>query len=843
MKRALIVSFCLGLAVSCTRLDTLPGAYYPCHRDGGSAAECPGEWHCGLEDRCLPNQPGAWACRGESDCYGWHCGAQGTCYALDGAQAVPCRPDGGDCAPGWRCGVPVAAAQLSVCHDTSVAAPYTCRDDTDCEQAWRCGPDGVCLDTATEALRPNATIVVAHETAEAPLWNLKPSLLAISEDGWTPETACVLPYQRAIVADVVAGGTFIHVSWYHGGVATCADAGPSVLMGSTNIAPIGGLAPSALLSLGDEALAVGADGGVFSLRFDGGVLVIQREPVPFAPARLKNGLRPGVAFAFDATRLARRESGTWQETDLTAFDAGVLNDVGEFGDRYQSVDPAVILGTGTGLFRLTPGALIPTYAPIAGCPTENTAPLPVYRVAQTDRSGQHGLVVSGGSGSTALNLIELRQGSWPYPSSCEVIGSSLGEVGTLNALTEVPSGNLHFTIGDDGHQTYQTFLIARQVPGEPLETRLIVGGSGPLESAVLIKDLSEYGTTVSFGHPRLTAFADELGHVWLSWQGRLFPMTAILLPRAPLGLVSHDPLFAFTPDVASPKPWPLDVAAGYALMPDAGFFHVGARLRSAVSAAPDWAVLDLEPAGPTAVVDLWEVLRNPPSSDLRAIAVWPDIAEPPVLAARQPLPDGGTLVLGTAGDLILAVDVTDRLAGRATKPTLRPSLVPLSRGGVTSLAVLATRPAGASYAHGYVVANGRLFRFRADNPVVWKADELDLGSAEAAVVWTDRERGRVALRDGAVFSLPSRVQLAPPFAEASSLIDLVDRCGHIFALANGALYRLESDGSSPMGVWVRLNVDATAAELSGGKLQNDAQGVHLVSAAGRHEIFHADCVP
>lgn len=848
MKRALVVSFCLGLAVSCTRLDTLPGAYYPCHRDGGSSAECPGEWHCGVEDRCLPNQPGPWACRDQADCYGWHCGAQGVCYSLDDAQAVACRPDGGDCAPGWRCGVPAGDPQLSVCHDTSVAAPYTCRDDSDCEQAWRCGPDGVCLDTSAEGLRPNAGIPVASISSEAPLWNQRPRLLSITADHRT-RTSCSTVDAWGWTTDVVVGDELVRVSWFPGGLRTCQDAGSPMQWGAVDRGAVPpGLSPVALLSLGDATLAIASDGGLFSLSFDGGALGASLQSLSFAPTKLKQGLHRGVAFAFDEAHLARLEGGSWTEADLSSlgtYDAGI-NDVSEFGDVDQQVDPVVVIATTRGLFRVhRSGPVTGVYAPDLDCPTDPWASPPsVLSLSQEDLHGTLASFVRANEDGSLFSSL-FTPGTSNYAGSCELLPNSLVNPSVGCYVTDAGPGPVQIEVSapDGGSYSSRFILVVETAAGE-LDTRRC-GNGLVFADWPQVKQFSAPGMQVSKNNPRVLAFADDRGHLWASDRDFLLPFSTPLMVSAPTMMVGREPLFAGNlhgpptsglPDLAS--------ESVFAFQPGAGFFSIGPTYPNfgSLQNAPDWVILDL-PYFPDTLA--WDVVaqNQSPSIDFPIVVRWPGRATSRPLGARHDLPDGGTIFIGTSGDLLLSADITDRLAARADAPTLRPAVVPLSRGNITSLVALPKSPQGASYAGGYLIANGRLFRFRADNWVVWKTDELDLGLAEAALVWSDRERGRVALRDGSVFSLPSRTRIAPPLGAASTLLDVVERCGHTFALTAGAVLRLEADAASQVGVWTPVSVSSSPEALAAGKLHADAEGVHLVDDEGRHELLRADCVP
>ncbi|MEW5740496.1 MAG: hypothetical protein AB1938_16330 [Myxococcota bacterium] len=836
MRRAILSA--LVLCGACTRLDTLPGAYYPCHRDGGAPSECPGDWHCGLENRCLPNQPGAWACAVEADCFGWHCGAQGVCYPLEDAGNVPCRPDGGDCAPGWRCGVPPAAAQLSVCHDRAIGAPYLCHTDSDCEQQWRCGPDGVCLDAAGEALRVNSSGGVTYAGGEPPLWTGRPNLLS-ANNHLVP--SCTGSQTQATTTHLVIQDELLRATHFPVGLVTCDDGGAPPRHGEIARArlPVG-FAPTAMISLGLDALAVTADGGLWSLSPSDAGVAVTRQPISFAPMRLKNGLREDVALAFDGTRIARLEGGAWREVSLAGLDAGVLNDLDEFGNALvPGTTPELVLGTTRGLFRLTDAGV--ERVNTVDFPCDGVAP-EVLVVSQLDRQGQRAIVFSRYPGASFTAARLLAPDTNPPVVTCEPLGGPSNLTFPLLPLMldSVPD-ELAAISGGSGGAGSTHLLIAREGPNG-LETRSSSRTASTTFEDWLVHDrLSGPTIAVSRGNPRVLAFADDRGRLWHSLDGQLFPMSTPLLTRAPAFVGSFDPLWAMSPGDVSSLTRPLDTASLYVLEPGVGFFSLqSASALGFVADAPGWLIFDASWLQATLVLDLRATERDPQGT-LQEIARFPDRSNERVLATKAQLPDGGSLLVAGRGDLLLSADVTERVAGRPPTPTLRAAVVPLSRAEITSLVTL---PPGAigSYAGGYLLANGRIFRFRADNPVVWKTDELELGSAEAALVWADRDRARVALRDGAVYSLPLRVQLAPPFGAASTVRDLVDLCGNTFALANGALYRLEVDDSSPIGRWVPVTVPGAAAgELNDGRLHSDGTLVHLVTSAGLHHAFRAEC--
>jgi hypothetical protein len=150
--------------------------------------------------------------------------------------------------------------------------------------------------------------------------------------------------------------------------------------------------------------------------------------------------------------------------------------------------------------------------------------------------------------------------------------------------------------------------------------------------------------------------------------------------------------------------------------------------------------------------------------------------------------------------------------------------VPANKLTITSLTALpptVRADGGVAYAEGFACARGRVFRYRAENPVVVRTDELVLGAAEVAEVWADGRRGRAGLRDGTVYSLPSRLLLAPAIAaSASTVYDYESVCGHTFALARGGLYELRTQGAVT-GTWEKVALASAPGVLSNGRLWTD----------------------
>ena len=228
----------------------------------------------------------------------------------------------------------------------------------------------------------------------------------------------------------------------------------------------------------------------------------------------------------------------------------------------------------------------------------------------------------------------------------------------------------------------------------------------------------------------------------------------------------------------------------------------------AVTGRPGWVMAGLSLDGGVSSLFRWD-----PASFLKQ-PVWsvPGVA---TAAAGLEWHDGGALTLVASGDAVRFFD--GNRSGVA--------FVPASQTTVTSMA-LAPDALGARYAGGYVVASGRVFRFRADNPVVWRSDELIVSDDEAVEVFFDGLRARVGMRNGGVVSLPARVTVAPPTAER--VLDFEQHCQHTFALTEGGLQHLSVTAGNPVGQWSPVVSRAFGASPERGGLLHARSGGLLV---------------
>jgi hypothetical protein len=350
------------------------------------------------------------------------------------------------------------------------------------------------------------------------------------------------------------------------------------------------------------------------------------------------------------------------------------------------------------------------------------------------------------------------------------------------------------------------------------------------------------------------SLADDLGGLWV---GRLSSEVLTTVPSTMLGSVDA-PLVGT--DAISGGPVAGD---GYDLSPgdtyqwtDAGFV-VATRnpqsqlvfadlpvLFAGVDGEPDWGVFST--GLPLVVVATHGRGLNwaTPSPDYYAFSS-AALPAPVRAAVPPPSPDGGRVLLTTSQDTVYFAQLAAQPTGDpALAPRLGTAVVPQPRANITH--VLAVPPlAGASYAVGYVIAGGRVYRVSADNPVVWRSIELSLSTTEAVALWKDGARVRVGYGDGAVYGLPSGTQLALPLAAASMALDYANVCGHSFMVTRDQLYQLVTAPGSVLGTWRSVPLAATGRLAQPlGRLQSDGVGLLIYRDRGVVERLDGlTCLP
>ena len=748
-------SWLLLLFTACAPVDLERGGPFLCRFDGG-AGQCPGDWHCGLEGRCLRNEPGPWRCLSEAECFGWHCGIEGRCHEPD-AGAWACLSND-DCF-GWHCG------PEGRCYDRSTALGVTCRDDEDCAvSGWRCGPDKTCLETTTEALREaqlgNSVMVVNRSQ---PLWRGTPHLVDTSR---APEPPFVGGCQRKTVDIATDAGVWrVRLPVYEG--VPCTRGATSE---STPIADAIDLA-----RLNNLALVLRSDGGWTSIGLEG----VRRDGVfPVPVTALRSGF--GGVYAFGGRSVVH-----WAEdvVETVALDGTIVDLVEE-----RSFPPELVALTDRGFHHGRLDAGVPLVGPGCTSWTKLSAQPSSVDVYEPTAFLVRRLVRSTPGSTAPACMATLTAPPWSvsqsWPSLCSPLSwrltSELGGSDFLNIWCQSTQGP--FSQQRDGG-------VERLPPSVTTNSgsrELLFAGRWPF----LYEQRPEQ--LLPRVPDRAPTSATTIGS-----------MVHAFVPDAVVGTATRP---AFTSYLAlQDNPWAQSVSRSSRTI--------------AVSGRPGTVLI--ERAGEFVFHDLGGFITNK----------GPTIDGTPTAAVGFDRPDAGSFSLVATGEAVHFFDGARTGVAFVASP----------RATITSIA-LAPDALGARYAGGYVVASGRIFRFRADNPILWRTDELIVGDEEAVEVFFDGSRARVGMRDGSIFSLPTRTRVAPP--TASSVIDFEQVCQHTFALTATNLEHL-SVTSSPIGQWGPLAPHPSSSmPVSSGMLYRGPGGLLVFWSDGAvFEVKDLPCAP
>lgn len=845
-------------------VDEVP-RLYACDRAEGLDA-CPGRWRCGLAGYCQnPDQALPYACETAADCSTtWHCGTERVCYDRAAAQDRSCRtssesiPDGGDCAPGWRCGREVRG---QVCHPLDAGAAYLCVSDSDCEATWRCGPEGACVDVAAQGLRPGEVNFTMAKVS--PLLPTGVELLQVSGVRLTPNTGFI-PNRMVFAAD---GG--LHV------VTNSASRSWPFSFTRDSIALV---RPAHGLVELERHLLVSDSSGLTDYRgmLDGGAPV----PLPFpslsnaefryafASSQAEEEL---AAFSGTTIGLCGRDGGS----TLSACDPSTLQlatlpapitDVVFVDDRFgrRSALAATTAGpwfaprSGSSFLGLDGG---PTNAPIwrrmalpglsdACAPT----PTPIDRLsydaekrlltAVTDQNRKVSVFTRllTPQNTNACASLEFK----PAYGPCAACGP--GEV-------LVKTGTPSVTIADP------TVLALCQRSAADGGTLVVGYRHLSFDGGCSLAQVS-LPPSVSRGY-QVSAQTDGLQGLDAVGTPRWCPLPGcetMLCATAPdriaggpglLGTYNDD----FIDDSAQFQTPPSGLSSPLG-MRVANFTNL--YIAGSVTENPDWMISSTGRQGTQgdqslAVQPMFRKLNSAVSEAILPLAVFTRSADLlPSAGMRGTLIDAsntksfstiatdaqGTpwLIVG-AGDRIWATD--SRLLGEdAGVRTIGIKAVPLASADIQSLAFAAFDRGDAGTGpllDGYTVEQQRLFRVVVHSPTLWLTDELRLGetTAVAIAVWMDGKRGRVGTSDGRVFGLPVPVLISRPIPELMpTVLNYSSLCGQAFALSSSALYRLSLE-TPPLGTWKRVSLESAYPGL-------DAFGSHWAAAVHRARVGNTE---
>ncbi len=833
---------------TCVDLET-PRAYR-CQRDGGQDS-CPEGWRCGLEEFCHDTAVAApYLCETSDDCeQGWHCGAGGRCYDRLDAGAVPCRSDVDDCAPGWRCGLE------GVCLDTAVAGAHRCAGDNDCTQGWRCGVDGRCVDPAPEALPTHDIPLGSVERVSPKLFAQAPSHVAFTlpyqesalplPDGGTPQGVPFNGRPYRSIAYAIDGQLGFVTGLGNDGPTAGWLVHPTPPGDAGRIAADAGLAASGnrvyVLSNGLSELEYPLDGGLPALRS----LTSGGTPVSADALRLSQGTstllacfgpeqssvfyhRPGAPNAIQASPPLLLDGGTARVYDMAGFDvageqclvaatdhglfistaATALEPPGNWSNWFlhrlhntrcgPSNEPTMLYARS---FRTSASGLLAVEGWVGG---GLSSPPPVGDAVVLTLVDVAGMVAA--QHCDRSNMSDLCRPAWqldaPLARDCRACP------GTARLVDYRP-------VRDERGAGFEVRCQASATSSVVQTYRLLARHGGGCEREELSSDsvLFSEATLAQTSAPQLFGHAGRSGELWFGEQpstakpvlfDRKAEGIAELLFDAPDGglsipVVFTDSLVGFENDQIGLAAQDVDVERG--LVPLA-----------AVHGTVRWVVM-----GNRSLVQLRSDPTVPESEGLEVfgrVDTTPDRFKTPVRATLAPRATGGVQLLVSAHDTLYAAPVPDpRHSPKGTidiadagQTVLLQRLTPAPTSPILSLAAVPPMAfdGGTSLMSAYALTGTALYSVRAETETRWRATELLLPDGDALEVWADGAKARVGLRDGKVFSLPSRVLLAPPVPDETSVADFAHLCGQTYALAKGGLYRLKpSQDGSGVGSWVK----------------------------------------
>ncbi len=865
-----------GAAGACNSLNV--PAPYPCRLDGGDPAgqDCTAGWRCGLEGVCHDTSvPAAYVCdaaradAGDVDCeQGWRCGPDGRC--VDSARdallvnADAGAPSGAWEMPGFLDGQEPVHAAVSDTWLARYGCPFSGGAQTTADTVvfvtdaglrrlvlYGRGGGNEWTDLGFFVAADGGPVERPNPDGGEPLCAARSTWRAVtSRLSAAPLPPGVSADRVLDVAQVDDGGSSTTWLLSQGGRVDTfewlVDGGTWRQSSTLTFAPVRlhvGLRGRAegLLAVGDAGVAV----------WDTSARVF----VPVAPAAgpivdvaVVAATDPAPSLTPTPYLHVARPGGVIDSAPLPAVaDAGVW--------ARRVIDPGTCDGGST---AVEIRGLRVLYGPKGG-----VSPPATFLLVWSHRD-----VVGQGGPHDELGFFSdyvMNEGDGPRDGTCEPLiaggqclrsydGQGYGPPRELllgyapASRAEFPQVNWTHDVGDGGVD-----LIVRGTPPSP--------GCGAGGENRVGRRLEPFDSPARWfkSNPRRYLVVGTGGRLWVTGQNAepddtgprnsglpLEPLTPSARPdtvfkRVTAPLLAQQAVRRPTPagqyEVIGPAVFAPDSSRAYLRAPwRAGLFPSGS-----VAGRPSW-FFTLSEAGPPqpgfiAIDSREEMQGNSLQMGIGGLVV--PVPQQPVRAATAPLRDGGALLVASMKNTLYAAALG---AGSASGfdvgpgasaedyPELRPVDVPLLAGSITSLVTLPPDPtagAGAGHALGYVVASGRVFRFRADNPIVWRSDEVVLSPAEAVAVWADGPRVRAGFRDGTVYSLPSRAPVAPALTPgATALVDYAAVCGHAFALATTGLYRLVAATENQPGAWRSVPLaGAPGTSYGSWTLYTDGQGL------------------
>jgi hypothetical protein len=838
----------LALAVAaagCRACFSLEEQAYLCDRDGG-AEQCPGEWRCGLEGYChAPEATEPFLCEGDGDCAPeWKCGQPSDagirrCHDRAVASALFCRAHE-DCAAGWRCGA------SGRCFAPDAGTDAICVDDGQCADGWRCGPaeegGNRCLDARAEALLPRQAGSFTGKRLNPALVPGVPDLVASSQRYLDQEIGDEFIRALAVVAD--GGLSLLTVSYRgfprpEGGRASVALAR----------APLDQPA-RALAAIERNAYVLQSD-GLYGFRDqrDGGLARTKLASVTGDKLRvfasLHQTVTPRNAIAVSSTQYAVVKldgGGVTGPLSIPQADGGPsqIYDLYEAPETYPHPN-LLVAATNEGVMIAINGGIndagwVPSWLPV-DFPGVPNARCP----------GDGGTEFGPTAGLRAVKLHPIGNGL-----ALEAVPRNSVDDGGTRQLIMLSSGfNVNGPHGcpnpKASYPVYTPFAktwgyweiklgpVAACAPGQKLieleypyaasgsnsnyGARTVLHCEAPGGDGAPVRETWELQTPYLYANPvarkRVTSYGSrpgglaqsswsgwvryedsyyegyEEGRAWVGAHGELAvgPESLVNLIEAPTGLWGlGEALRATSFDALRYEP-------GVGLVREVD----GARALGWIEGRPYWRVGEGE--GGAGLYD---------GASGAFLAALPDklsingggegAAGPRVRGTAVSLPGGRELAVLGFEQYLASAEVTGWDQPGYERPTFTIQDVPRPGSPLLGVALAAGDPsAGGPVVSGFVLTPETAFQVRATSLATWRTTELTLPLGDPLALWQDGARARIGYRDGSVYTLPSRVRVAPPLGEPVFAFAVV--CGQPFALSSSGLSRLELAPGAVEGSW------------------------------------------
>lgn len=872
MKRALLAVSAL-VAAACTS-GPLESGRYACER--GQPNQCPGAWRCGLEGYCHqqgdtatawrcetsddceggwacglarsrdhrechdPAAPQDWPCEMAADCAGgWACGLAPTrdfhqCHDPAKPQQWPCVSDG-DCVAGWKCGL-TASRVGRECHDPQNPQAWACADDVDCLGGWRCSSELACVNPVLDALGTGALPALDGGERINPLMSTSPiSLFSVSpiydtglgrgrqtiafvQDGQVRALAFDMLLGKVVPYELDAGGDLPTTLIAQGSRGTDTDGRADERNRIFALFGDGGMTSWTIADGG----VVESYTGFFARAMDHLDFGAATPSLP--PSVVVFSSRPGDYYV----RLRGDDYWYYDETytfipenDFALVPGNRMLDMTAL--RHSADLECVYAVDKRGLWVSQRGAnSLPEYEfeAVIAPPFTNASCQPDgggLVITSVAPLGDRWLAVAAAEGGgpaqvglldTSRSTIDHSTSGWSYYCT-----SNFGDSCQLNdripvdlqygPCTACPGGVLADFAPVSGHTPPDIEVRCVQPDGgSPSFYRLSPrsGTSFACDRALVLGETSLFSqaqlTSAAQLAPGVLAWSGSAGQVWFG--ASVSELASVAFDRQALGVVRRSGALG---DVVA-------FSRGLVGVPAPGIGLMSSRsnaLSSSVAHAPTWGISG------TQLVDVAGALSVAEGRTVGYLPV-PSLAAP-VNAALTTSTRGLRLAVVSAGNSLFAADMEATLAGGA------PALLSQRLSTVDAISAL-TFPRQHAPAtsgpllSGYALSSGSVVRVVADTMTRWHVEAVPLPiSLVALSVWFEGTRGRVGFQDGTVFSLPSRVRIAPPVPDEQA-VDFAQACGQQFALGLTGLYRLASIAGSPVGRWEPVELPAAFAGAS-----------------------------